>query len=164
MPKIELRKQRISDAKRFYEILNNPNFIYFNVCPKSIEAEKEFLRQNANRIKKNLDYNYSILHDGKLIGGCGISINQHKKFIGEIGYFIDEPYWGKGIATKAVRLLEKIGFNELGLSRIEILIIPKNISSEKVAIKCGYKKEGLMKKSIKDAGKLKDAYIYAKIK
>jgi hypothetical protein len=38
--KIELKYQRISDAKRFFEILNNPNFTYFDVCPKDIEAEK----------------------------------------------------------------------------------------------------------------------------
>ena len=49
--KIELRHQRLSDAKRFFEILNNPNFKYFHVCPKDVEAEREFLRQNINKKK-----------------------------------------------------------------------------------------------------------------
>lgn len=162
--KIELRKQRISDAKRFFEILNNPNFKYFRVCPKDIEAEKEFLRQNAKKLKNNLEYNYTILYNDKLVGGCGIKINQSRTFIGAIGYFLDEEYWGKGIATKTVKILEKIGFQKLGLKRIEIMMNPKNLGSEKVAIKSGYKKEGTMKKSLKDGEKLSDSHLYAKVR
>jgi ribosomal-protein-alanine N-acetyltransferase len=161
--KIELRKQKVSDAKRIFEILNNPNFIFFNAKPNDINAEKEYLRKSIEKSKNNIEHNYAILLNGKLVGGCGIKINQHRNFIGEIGYFLDEKYWGKGITTHAVKLLEKIGFNELNLTRIEILMDPKNKASEKVAIKNGYKKEGLMKKAIKNTGKLYDAYLYAKI-
>lgn len=163
MAKVEIRNQKVSDAKRFYEILNNPNFIFFRVCPKDIEGEKEFLRQNTYKRKNHIAYHYAILYNGKLIGGCGININQHRKFIGEIGYFVAEDYWGKGIASKAVKLLEKIGFSKLGLSRIEIVMDIKNVGSRKVAIKCGYKKEGMMRKAIKNGDKLKDVYLYAKV-
>ena len=79
------------------------------------------------------------------------------------GYLIDEAYWGKGIVTKATKLLEKRGFEELGLKRIEILMNPKNIGSEKVAIKCGYIKEGTKQKTIKNGEKYSDAHLYAKI-
>ncbi len=161
--KIELRNQRVSDAKRFFEILSNPNFKYFNVNPKDVEAEKEYLRQNTKKRKNNFEYNYSILYNGKLVGGCGIKIDQHRTYIGEIGYFLDEAYWGKGIVTKAVKILERIGFQKLGLKRIEILMHPKNVGSERVAIKCGYKKEGTMKKVIKDGNKFSDAHLYAKV-
>lgn len=165
MPKVTVRKQKVSDAKRFYEILNNPNFIYFqDVCPESVEAERKFLLQNNDKRKRNYSYNYSILYNGKLVGGCGIKIDQHRNFIGEIGYFIDEAYWGKGIATKAVKLLEKIGFTELGLKRIIIIMNTKNVASRKVAIKCGYKKEGVMQKIVKYNGKMHDVYLYAKVK
>lgn len=163
MAKVEIRNQKISDAKRFYEILNNPHFVFFRVGPKNIEEEKIFLRQNANKRKKNIAHNYSILYNGKLIGGCGININQHRKYIGEIGYFIDEKYWSRGITTKAVKILEKIGFHKLDLKRIEIVMDIKNIASRQVAIKCGYRKEGLMKKAIKNRGKFRDAYLYAKV-
>ena len=161
--KVELRNQKVSDARRFFEILKNPNFKYFHVCPKDVKSEKEFLRQNAKKRKDNIEHNFSILYSGKLVGGCGIKINQCRKFIGEIGYFLDEPFWGKGITTEAVKILEKIGFKKLGLKRIEIIMDPRNIASEKVAIKCGYKKEGTMKKSIEDNGKFFDAYLYAKV-
>ncbi len=161
--KIELRYQRVFDAKRFFEILNNPNFKYFKVCPKDIEAEKDFLRQNSEKRKNNQEFNYAILLDGKLVGGCGIHINQFRTFIGEIGYFVDEEYWDKGIGTKAIKLLEDIGFQKLGLKRIEILMHPKNISSEKVALKCGYKKEGTMEKACRNGDEYADAHLYAKV-
>lgn len=162
--KIELRNQRVSDAKRFFKMLDNPNFKYLQVCPENLEGEIEFLRGNAEKRKKNLEHNFAIIYGGKLVGGCGIKIDQHRPFIGEIGYFVDEAYWGKSIAPRAVKLLEKIGFSKFGLERIEIKMTPKNIASKKVAIKCGYKKEGLLKKAMKDRSGYYDIYLYAKIK
>lgn len=164
MSKITLRYHKLSNAKRFYEILNNPHFIYFTAKPKSIVEEKKWIKGNPQRRKNNSAWNYAILSDGKLIGGIGIKINFHRQFIGEIGYFLDEAYWGQGITTKAVKLAEKEGFCKLGLMRIEILMEPKNKASERVAVKCGYKKEGLLKKSVVGAGgQKKDALLYAKV-
>jgi ribosomal-protein-alanine N-acetyltransferase len=162
--KIKLRPQKVSDAKRFYEILKNPNFKFLTTEVKNISDEIRFLKQNSERRKKNIGYNYSILYNKLVVGGCGIKINQHRNFIGEIGYFIDEKYWGKGVATKAVKELEKISFKKLKLKRIEIIMNIQHKASEKVAIKCGYKKEGIMKKSLKNKNRYFDAYLYAKVK
>lgn len=164
MPKITIRNQSVNDAKKYYEILNNPNFIYFPSKPTSLAAEKDWLRKNPERRKNNFAWNYTILFNGKVVGGIGIKINQHRQYVGEIGYFLDEAYWGQGLTTAAVKLVEKEGFNKLGLARIEILMQPANKASVKVAIKSGYQKEGLLKKAIKGTdGKMKDALIYAKV-
>jgi len=160
--KIELRYQQISDAKRFCEILNNPNFEYFPVRPESIRDEANFLRQNKQKRKERIEFNYSIILRNKVVGAIGIKIDQHRTYIGEIGCFVDERYWGKGIATKAVLLLERIAFQELGIKRIEILMVKKNISSQKVAIKAGYKKEGIARRKVNLFGKYVDCYVYAK--
>ena len=160
---VKIRYQRISDAKRFYEILNNPHFKYFPVKPKSISEEKEFLRQNRKKRKDKKEINYSIILKNDVIGAIGIKIDQFRPYIGEIGYFVDEEYWGKGIATKAVQLIEKIAAQKLGINRIEILMVKRNTSSQKVAIKAGYKKEGIAKKKLALFGKYYDCYIYAKI-
>jgi [ribosomal protein S5]-alanine N-acetyltransferase len=162
--KITIRPQHMTDAKRFYEILNNDNFKYFDVRPKSIEDQKIFLRANSEKRKKNIEYNYAILLNGKLIGAVGLKIQQTRKFIGEIGYFVDEEHWGKGIATKAVKLIEKIGFGKLKLKRITIVMLTVNKGSMKVAEKAGYKREGILKKGLSNFGKHKDAYLYAKTK
>lgn len=103
------------------------------------------MRKVSKKRKDDFEDNYSIFYNDNHVGGCGIKIDQHRKFIGEIGYFVDEEYWGKGITLKAVEILEDIGFNKLGLKIIEIIMTPKNKASESVAIKCGYKKEGIKK-------------------
>lgn len=131
-----------------------------------MKEEIKFLNKNPEWRKKNFAYNFSILLGKIVIGGCGIHINQHRSHIGEIGYFVDEKYWGKGAATKAVKFLEKIGFGKLKLRRIEILMDPKNKASKKVAIKNRYKKEGLMKRVVfsKKDDDFHDCYLYAKVK
>ena len=165
-PAIKLRYPRLKDAERLYEILQNPKFIYFPVKIDSVESELLWIKATKTKRKKNLDWGYSILYDGKLVGAIGITIDQHphRQHIGELGYFIDEHYWNKNIATQAVALVEEIGFTKLGLKRIEIRMVSLNKSSEKVAIKNGYTKEGLLKKShIDKRGRFKDTYIYAKV-
>lgn len=162
--KISIRYQQVGDAKRFVEILNSPNFLYFPAKPKTIKAEKEFLRKNAALRKSGEQLNYSILLNGKVVGATGIHIEPRRNYSGEIGYFIDESYWGRGIAGEAVRQLEEIAFNELGIVRIEINMLKKNKASERVAIKCGYRKEGIGRKKLMLNGEYLDCYVYSKVR
>ncbi|MCD6358757.1 MAG: hypothetical protein J7L90_02235 [Dehalococcoidia bacterium] len=68
MPKIKLRLQEIGDARRFYEILSNPNFIYFNAALASVEDEEIWLKHNLERRQNNIEWNYTILFNGELVG------------------------------------------------------------------------------------------------
>ncbi|MCK4913140.1 MAG: GNAT family N-acetyltransferase [Planctomycetes bacterium] len=162
---LEIRYQKISDAKRFVEILSHPDFIYFPAKPKTIKEEKDFLRKNIEMRKNGTAYNFSVILKGKLIGGAGIRIDQSRKYIAETGYFIDRKYWGRGIATAAVKLVEDFALNnlKLQLKRIEILTLKKNKASQRVAIKCGYRKEGIQRGKVAFKDKYLDAYSYAKI-
>ncbi|MFW9878363.1 MAG: GNAT family N-acetyltransferase [Candidatus Thorarchaeota archaeon] len=164
MKKIELKYPRVSNAKRYFDILNNPGFKYFRVSINSVKDEEKWLKDCPKRRKNNYSYDYSIFYNNKLVGGIGIKINQHEQYIGEIGYFVDKNYWNKGIATAAVKKAEKIGFNKLRLKRIEIRININNKASQKVAIKSGYKKEGTLKKAMELKGKYYDAILYAKVR
>ena len=162
---IIIRPQRISDAKRYYEILTQGDFWYLNIRLRSIADEIKFLKQNAQKRRKNLEHNYAIVAAGKVIGSCGIHVDQYRKYIGEIGYFVAEEFWGKGIATQAVRHMEEIGFGRLKLKRIQIIMDPRNKASERVARKAGYKKEGRMRKFAAGRdGILRERYLYAKVK
>ena len=161
---VSIRYQQVGDARRFFEILNSPNFLYFPAKPKTIMAEKEFLRKNAALRKRGEEFNYSILMNGVVIGATGIHINPHRKHCGEIGYFVDEAWWGQGIACEAVRRLEQIAFAELGIMRIEINMLKKNKASERVAIKCGYRKEGIGRKKLQLNGEYLDCYVYSKVR
>ena len=162
--RITIRYQQVGDAKRFFEILNNPNFIYFPAKPKTIEAEKAFLRKNAELRQNGEQFNYSILLNGRVVGATGIHIESRRKYCGEIGYFVDEAYWGRGIACEALRLLEEIAFNDLDIVRIEINMLKKNKASERVAIKCGYRKEGIGRKKLQLNDEYLDCYVYSKVR
>ncbi|MBS4535738.1 GNAT family N-acetyltransferase [Clostridium sp. D2Q-14] len=150
---VKLRYPKPKDAKKFYKILNNMNSTYYYATiPDSIEMEKEWIKRREYKRQNNLEYNYAIILNNEIVGGCAITIYQEYNHIGEIGYFVDENYSGHGIATQTVWELEKIAFNQLNLVRLEIRIDPNNKTSEKVAIKNNYIKEGLIHKAIEFEG------------
>ncbi len=161
---VELRYQEVSDAERYFEILKNTNFEYFDVRVKSVEDEREWLVKNEEKRKKDQEHNYAIMYQGELVGAVGIAMDPRRPHICEIGYFLDERHWGKGIATEAVKQAEKIAFEDLGLVRVEIRLEPENKASERVAIKCGYTKDGLIRKNYKRDGEYRDCLLYAKVK
>lgn len=82
----------------------------------------------------------------------------------ELGYVLAKAYWGRGIATYAVKKALESGFNDLGVHRIEALVDPKNIASFKVLHKAGMKCEGILKSYILFKGMLRDSYIFSKTK
>lgn len=164
MGRIRVRFQRLTDAERFFKILSAPRFAHLPGIPKTLEEEIAFLRENARKRRKKREFNYAIVLDGTVVGAIGLAINQRSPHIGEIGYFVDEEHWGRGFATDAVRLAERVGFDTLKLHRIEILMSPQNTASIRVAQKCGYEQEGYLRERICiDEKRYEDAYLYAKI-
>ena len=100
---------------------------------------------------------------GKVIGGAGIH-NVNKAYdIGSIGYWVAENYRNKGVAKAAARLSANIGFNDLGLQRLEIVINKNNTLSEKVALSIGAKLEGVARNRLKTNGVQSDALVYSLI-
>jgi RimJ/RimL family protein N-acetyltransferase len=96
---IEIRPQRVKDAKLFLEILFNPNFIFIPEKPKTIVEEKQFFHLNTEKRKSKSEFNFSIFFEDKLVGAMGVRIDSFRPYIGEIRFFIDEKYWNKGIAS-----------------------------------------------------------------
>lgn len=162
---IELRYPIIEDAEIFFRILTEGKFeYYYALIPESISLEKEWIKRREYKRKNNLEYNYSIIYNDMLVGGCEIRIFQESPHIGELGYFVDRKFFNKGIASETVKELEKIAFEKLGLIRLEIRMDPRNKASEKIAIKNNFKKEGLLKKVVKFNDDYFDNLLYAKIK
>ncbi len=162
--RVKLRKPLIADAKRYLEILSHPDFTYFPASPKTIKQEQNFLRKMKAAQKEGKQYDFAIIAGSKHVGGAGIKINQQFPYICEIGYFVDRQYWNKGIATKAVQFLETfIAENLPDIVRIEIVPARKNVGSCQVAVKSGYKREGIMKKYLKIGCVYHDCCRYAKI-
>lgn len=160
--RVTLRYQQLGDAKRFYEILNSPKFTYFPAKPKTIKEEREFLRRNKKWREEKAWFNFTILYGTEIVGAVGIHCESHRPYCGEVGYFVDEAYWGKGIAVEAVKLLEKFAFEELDIIRIEINMLKPNKASARVAEKAGYRKEGIARGKLMLDGEAYDCYVYGK--
>ena len=82
----------------------------------------------------------------------------------EIGYWVGEPFWGKGIATAAAIRATEYGFATLGLVRIQAMVFEWNTASARVLEKAGYVLEGRMRRSIIKDGRIADSLLYARIR
>ena len=161
--KVIIRPQRVKDAKRFFEILSSQKFRYLPAKPNTIEEEKKFLRLNAEKRKKNSEFNFSIFHDEFHVGGIGVRIDPFRTYIGEIGFFVDEKFWNRKIASSALKQLEDFIRTNLNINRLEIRMAKENKASQKIAINAGYKKEGILRKMLLVKDKWYDCYLYSKI-
>jgi len=112
-----------------------------------------------------IETNFAIANKQELIGAIGINPQEDvNRFSAEIGYWLGEPFWVKGIATDAVRVFTKYVFDNFDLNRIFANVFEGNIASEKVVMKAEYQKEAILKKAVYKNGKFLDQYIYAILK
>lgn len=99
---------------------------------------------------------------GEIIGSIGLMPDKRREDVKsrELGYSLARHMWGKGIMTEAARALINYGFSELKLDVIAIAIHPENERSLSVARKCGFTREGLLRKGcIGYTGDLRDLVI-----
>lgn len=163
---IILRAFRDEDRDRLSQLINNKK-IWDNLrdvlpYPYTREDATEYI----NSCKEdNPQRNFAIDFNGELAGGIGLVPQKDiYRLSAEIGYWIGEPYWGMGIATKAVGMITEYGFNELGLIRIYTGVFDFNKASQCVLEKSGYSIEGIFENSVIKNGKIVDEYRYARKK
>lgn len=103
--------------------------------------------------------------DGAAVGGIGFTLGTDiERISAELGYWLGEDYWGRGIATAAVRRICEYGFGALDLVRIFALPMAHNASSQRVLEKAGFVREGVLRNACIKDGKILDEIMYAKIR
>jgi ribosomal-protein-alanine N-acetyltransferase len=99
----------------------------------------------------------------ELVGLVGITPqNGWRDHLGEIGYWVGTDYWGKGIATSALKQMTDYGFGSLRLRKLYAPILAANLASMRVVAKCGYELEGILKSEVQKKGRFYDIYQFAK--
>ncbi len=108
------------------------------------------------------EWSYAIASDEEAIGGIGLHLQQdvHRRSA-EIGYWFGEPFWGNGIATKALRALTDYAFAHHDLVRICGSAFEWNPASAWELEKAGYIYEGRLRKSVTKDGKTIGQLLYA---
>jgi len=163
---IILRELYESDTNVLARLANNRK-IWDNVrdvlpSPYSIDDAIYFINLSQ---KENSQTTFAIEYKKEFCGVIGLvgQSDVYKK-TAEIGYWIGEPYWNKGIATTSVKLLTEYGFGQLDFIRIHTGVFEYNIGSMKVLTKNGFTKDGIFKKSILKNGQIFDEHRFSKIK
>lgn len=107
---------------------------------------------------------FAIEHAGELAGVAGLVL-QSDVYQGsaELGYWLGEPYWGQGIATEAVKLITRYGFENLGLRRVYAGVFGHNAASCRVLEKAGFEREGFFRNCIIKNGVVGDEIRYARL-
>jgi RimJ/RimL family protein N-acetyltransferase len=84
---------------------------------------------------------------------------QHRQ--GDVGYCLHPDFWGRGLATEAVRALLDLGFGTLELERIFALTIVENVASWRLMERIGMTREGIMRHNRLVSGAWRDSVLYA---
>lgn len=160
---VTLRPFQENDLDTLLKMANNP-LIAANLRdsfphPYTEADAKNFLAQAISAVPTN---RFAILENGVYVGNIGIHLQDDVyRNTAELGYFIGEPYWGRGIATEAVKLIITYGFETLELHRIFAGVFSYNPASARVLEKAGLEFEGVHRKAITKKGGIYDELYYA---
>ena len=105
---------------------------------------------------------WAIEVDGEASGGIGLEMHTDvERVSAEIGYWLGESVWGRGVATEAVIAVTAEAFRRFDLTRIYALPFADHAASIRVLEKAGYVREGLLKQSAIKDGKIRDQLLVA---
>jgi len=164
----ELRELQSSDAISIAKYANNNNIAnnLRNIFPHpyTVDDARNFINESKNNEEKN-QYIRAIVVNQEAAGviGCFIKDDVHCKCC-EIGYWLGEEFWGKGIMTEAVKRMSQEIFQTYDVVRIFAEIFSYNAGSIRVLEKAGFQLEGKLKNSIYKNGIVSDSFIYALIR
>ena len=102
--------------------------------------------------------------DGEAVGGIGVIVGSDvERFSAEVGYWLGEPFWGRGIVTEALNMFSEDVFARLNLLRLFAVASAANVASARVLEKAGYQQEGVMRSAAVKFGVPNDQLLFARI-
>ena len=164
----KIRKWKLSDAKDLAIALSNRK-VQDNLrdglpYPYTEQDGKDYI---LDMLSANEDdtFAFAITVDNKVVGSIGVfrQGNIHRQ-IAELGYYIAEEYWGKGIMTEAIKQICECVFDKSDIIRIYAEPFAYNIASCRVLEKAGFQYEGTLRSNAVKNGKVIDMKMYSLLK
>ncbi len=164
--KYMIRSWKIDDAPAIVKYANNKNIWRYlrDVFPHpyTLSEAEDFLKKVKAHDPQRV---FAISTEKEAIGAIGMVIGKNvHRYAAELGYWLAEPFWNKGIMTRAVQLIADYAFENLNLYRIYAEPYDGNDASVRVLEKAGFQYEGRLKSSVYKNGKLIDQLLYARVK
>ena len=174
-PKLEtkrfiLREVKQQDLNEIYEIYSNEEAVrYQQIEPmESMEQAQKAVHSFLNGYKSKRFIRWCIADKDydKVIGLITLHAFDNWNSKAELGCMLNKKYWKRNIMSESAQKVIEYAFEVIELHRIEALIHPENIASNKLIMKLGFEKEGLKKQSAYNRGtdKFEDRLIYGLIK
>lgn len=114
---------------------------------------------------ENDTFAFAVTVEDRAIGSIGVFRQENiHRLTAELGYYISEEYWGKGIMTEAVRQICEYVFGNSDVVRIYAEPFAYNVASCRVLEKAGFQYEGLLRRNAVKNGEMLDMKMYARIK
>jgi RimJ/RimL family protein N-acetyltransferase len=160
-----LRSWRGSDVAAQLQAFDDPWFRRFSDWAPETDAEaRAYLAEHEQARRRGEQVEFALVepHDDDVVlgGGSlnGIDVEQGRA---AIGYWLAPPARGRGVATHAVRLIARWAFNDLRIARLELTCGPDNRASQRVAERCGFTREGVLRSHISFKGTRRDTVIFS---
>ena len=165
---VNLRPWALRDAAALAALLNNPNIL------KNLRdgipfpyGESDALEYISAMTAADPDqtFAFAICLDGQLAGSIGVfrQSNIHRR-TAELGYYVGETCWGRGVATEAVRQICRHVFDHTDILRIFAAPFSHNAASCRVLEKAGFTLEGTLRRSAVKDGVIRDTRLYALVR
>jgi len=108
---------------------------------------------------------FAIEYEGDAVGGIGFKLGVDiARLSTEMGYWLAEPLWGRGLTTRAVAAASDWAFDNYKVVRIFATVFSHNVASARVLEKSGFVREGVLRHSAVKKGVILDQILYAKVR
>ena len=161
-----LRQFRAADAASLARHANDRQ-VWLNLRdlfphPYAIADAERYIAQVVDEMPVT---RFAIDIDGEAVGSVGLKLGSDiERRSAEIGYWLGQAYWGRGIVSAAVAAVTDYAFRELDLLRVFAVPFVRNPASARVLEKAGYQREGTMRCSAVKDGLIVDQYLYAAVR
>ena len=126
--------------------------------PYREEHARWFIEQVKNAQRET---SFAIDVEGNAVGVISVRLKEDiERANAELGYWIGEPYWGRGLMTEVVRAFSEFALEDYSLNRLEAWVFAWNLGSARVLEKAGYEFEGRMRRAAVKDGEVVDRLIY----
>lgn len=164
--KYQIRSYELLDKEALVKYANNQN------VSKNLRdsfpypyTEKDADKWLSFAYIQNTELNFAIANQDELIGTIGLMLQPDVyRYSAEVGYWLAEPFWGKGITTKVLITFTKYAFEQFELRRIFAGVFDGNTPSVKVLENAGFTFEGRFRKAVFKDENFKDQLMYSILK
>ena len=167
---VTLRKIVASDLDNLFEIYSNENL--FKYSPVKLKKNKETVANMIGHFerdfnkRKNINLGICLNSAPDIIVGVAEMFDYSKDInMITIGYRLNDRFWAKGIATKAVKAMIDYLFTDIGINRIQAFVMLENMKSQNVLHRNGFIKEGIIRQGYIWVGQgVVDLAVYSLLK